>query len=303
MTLDDYLRRESAYWEHLQRWYGVWAVVYFGLLFGLVVILAPLQRAGVVPNATATAISLVYLFSSLPCWIVFHRIAARRLSARHGLVCPSCHQPCIAPLRRPSGQLIDITRCRRCGGTVVDGEGADSLIVGSWPREPAAAALPNPALPRPAAADPDRLAAAAGAVLTLDDYLRQESAFHKHLCRWRAVWAYLSLGYLVIFLILLRVLPKDVTWFLPLLSLFGYFACFARFERVATTRLPARYGLVCPHCRQPFTAPSRRRAGQLFAVPLCRRCGGTVVEAERGDRDKVGPRPREAAAADSRTLS
>ena len=65
----------------------------------------------------------------------------------------------------------------------VDGRAAEQALL-----RPAAASLVARGMrsqPRAAAAEPDRLAAEAGALLTLDDYLRHESAYDKHLRRWR----------------------------------------------------------------------------------------------------------------------
>src|SRR5262249_19826435 len=119
MRLDDYFRRELAYDRRLGNWMLVWVVVFFGVLFGLVLIQAALDRAGV-PKSVIGAITIAYLFSSLPGLIIFDRVATRKLSRRYGLICPDCLRSCVAPRVRRPGHLINVSTCRHCGQAMVE---------------------------------------------------------------------------------------------------------------------------------------------------------------------------------------
>jgi hypothetical protein len=126
MTLEDYLRRELAYYRHFDDWLGVWGLAFLGSLVGLSLILVLLDRTGVLSGGVCAVIAMVFMFSALPGVVIFDRIATRKLSARYGLVCPHCQQPCVAPKCRLPGQLIDVTVCRHCGGAVVAPQRADA---------------------------------------------------------------------------------------------------------------------------------------------------------------------------------
>src|SRR5262249_10322666 len=65
-TPDDYFRREVAYDRDKCRWYLGWVIVFFASLFLLVLLNVALERGGIAPSAVCGAITMVFLFSSLP---------------------------------------------------------------------------------------------------------------------------------------------------------------------------------------------------------------------------------------------
>jgi hypothetical protein len=251
MTLDHYLRHESAFLEYRRRCLFNLAVASLGLL--LVYLVS--RRA----LSDAVAIALLFLLA-VGHFTGIHLIEGaltRWFAARHGLLCPHCRRPFLAPLDRRPGRLIDMAACRRCGGSVFATDRQAS------PRSGPTASTPSLAMP-------------------LEDYLGRERALAEERDRWYVGWASAFFGGMPVLVLVGLVLPNAVATALVVTYLFGSYPSLCVMDRVVTRRLAARHGLLCPLCQEPFLAPLGRRPGKLIDMTACRRCGGSVVEPGHG---------------------
>jgi hypothetical protein len=114
--------------------------------------------------------------------------------------------------------------------------------------------------------------------MTLDDYLHRESPYLAHRRLWSGRVAYSLLALLASLPALTALALPVLGAFVPLLLFLGVLISLGFFERALTRRLSRRYGLVCPHCGEPYHLPLRRRVGYLIPVAVCRRCRKPVVE-------------------------
>jgi hypothetical protein len=250
MTLDHYLRHEPAFLEYRRRCFFNLGIAGLGLLL----VYGVSRRA--LPDAVAIAL-LFLLFVGL--LVGAHRIEGTllpRLAARHGLLCPHCRRPFIAPLRRRAGSLIDLAACRRCGGLVFAPDRRTGATTG------------------PAAST-------SSLTMPLQDYLARERALAEDRDRWYAGWTIAYFGGMPAPVLVGLALPNAVATALVLAYLVGSYPSLRVMDRVATRRLAVRHGLLCPLCQEPFLVPLGRRPGKLIDLTACRRCGGSVVEPGR----------------------
>src|SRR5262245_44856610 len=213
MTLGDYLSREAPYAADQRCWWGLWA--YLSLVF--LVFVKVLKVAG--PPDIRDFLVIGLAVSYMVGLGVFEHTLTRRLSRRHGLLCPHCGEPFRITLLRRAGQFVPVTVCRRCRQPVVEAAGSDSdtkvcylpITLHEYVRRAFNESLERASAPRgePEAPEPE------GALpTTLDDYFRREVAYGEHICHWQLVGAGLYFGSLFVFFFLL-LMPLNLAGVVP----------------------------------------------------------------------------------------